>query len=81
MKTKNVSYNRTKSKTRMFQNGVPHGAVLSPLFNFFRYNLPAPHSPHVNIYSYADYLTVLSRHPLVEEAKAGLQVYLCKLEE
>ena len=77
-----VSYNGTKSKTRMFQNGVPQGAVLSPsLFNFFLHDLPTPHSPHVNIYSYADDLTVLVRHPLVGEAENGLQVYLCQLEE
>jgi len=47
-----VSYNGTLSKTRLFPNGVPQGAVLSPnLFNLFLYDLHSPTSVGVTIQS------------------------------
>jgi len=56
-----VSYNRTLSKTRLFPNGVPQGAVLSPnFFNLFLYELLFPASVGVTIQSYADDLTIVS---------------------
>ena len=76
-----VSYRGTKSKTRQFQNGVPQGAVLSPsLFNFYLHDIPTPHTPTVNMFSYADDLSVLSQHADFSIAADNLQAYLSQLE-
>ena len=76
-----VSWGGTKSKTRMFPNGVPQGAVLSPtLFNLFMSDLPTPLHPAVTISSYADDLTITSQHHKVDVAAENLQSYIHQLE-
>ena len=77
-----VSWGGTKSKTRMFPNGVPQGAVLSPtLFNIFMADLPTPTHPAVSIASYADDLTIVSQHYKVDVAAENLQGYIHQLED
>ena len=77
-----VSWGGTKSKTRMFPNGVPQGAVLSPtLFNLFMADLPTPAHPSVSIASYADDLTIVSQHHKVDVATENLQGYIHQLED
>ena len=77
-----VSWGGTKSKTRMFPNGVPQGAVLSPtLFNLFMSDLPTPLHPAVSISSYADDLTIVSQHHKVDVAAENLQSYIHQLED
>ena len=76
-----VSYRGQQSKTRMFPNGVPQGAVLSPsLFNLFLSDLPTPQVPGVSVASYADDLTIVSQHHKVDTARVNLQAYITQLE-
>ena len=77
-----VSWGGTKSKTRIFPNGVPQGAVLFPtLFNLFMSDLPIPSNPSVSISSYADDLTIVSQHHKVDVAAENLQGYIHQLED
>ena len=76
-----ISYDGVTSKTRRFPNGVPQGAVLSPsLFNLFLSDLPDSLTPSVSDSSYADDLTLLAQHPVVDTAADHLQQYLHQLE-
>ena len=66
----------------MFPNGISQDAVLSPsLFNLFMSDIPSPQIPGVSIFSYADDLTILSQHPVVDTAADHLQQYIHRLEE
>ena len=77
-----VTYGGRKSKTRMFSNGVPQGAVLSPsLFNLFLSDLPSPTVPGISVSSYADDLTIVSQHSIVNTAAQNLQHYIHQLEQ
>ncbi len=77
-----ISWRGVTSKTRMFPNGVPQGAVLSPsLFNLFLADLPSPQVASVSVFSYADDVTILSQHPQVDVAAEHLQNYIHLLED
>lgn len=72
-----VSLRDVKSASRAFKNGVPQGAVLSPLlFNLFLSDLPTPSSPFLNIISYADDIYPLSSHTSLSTASHLLQNYI-----
>lgn len=76
-----TTYNGLKSRTRQFPNGVPQGAVLSPtLFNLFLHDLPTPQCGSVFVSSYADDVTIVSQHHLVQSAAEQMQQYIHQLE-
>jgi hypothetical protein len=56
-----VTYNNTTSKTYNLFNGVPQGAILSPLlFNLFTHDIPQDPQNTVKIATYADVFTATS---------------------
>ena len=75
-----VKLNGKLSRTRHIHNGVPQGSTLSPaLFNLFLHDLP-PRPPNIKLYSYADDLTITTKHPNITTAQTHLQAYLHDLE-
>jgi hypothetical protein len=69
-----VLWSGRESGIKLFPNGVPQGAVLSPtLFNLFMQDIPSPTHPGVHIASYADDLTILSQDPSIDSATVRLQ--------
>ena len=75
-----VSINGMPSKTKHIQNGVPQGSVLSPsLFNLFLHDLP-PRPDNIKLYSYADDITITTKHPNYHTAATNMQHYINSLD-
>jgi hypothetical protein len=72
-------FSNQQSNQRIIRTGVPQGGVLSPaLFNLYLSDLPLP-PPGVQVVSYADDITPLSSHHLLQEARNQIQPYLDSL--
>lgn len=64
---------------RIIRNGVPQGAVISPLlFNLMLHDFPPP-PPHANLLLYADDVTIYAPVTRPIEAEIALQPYLDKV--
>ena len=72
-------YRNHTSIQRQFKTGVPQGGVLSPaLFNMNTADLPPPRAP-VQVMTYADDMTIISRHTSTKAANKFMQPYLHKM--
>ena len=76
-----VSFQNCLSKTRIIPNGVPQGSVLSPtLFNLYMHDMPMPHRDSIKLATYADDITITSKHKRKEQATTEMQTYLDTLQ-
>ena len=68
------------SENRKFKSGVPQGAILSPiLFNIMLSDIPE--MKQINIYCYADDITISCSGPNLKEVKQTIQKYINLLSE
>ena len=71
-----TTYRNHTSRQRQFKTGFPQGGVLSPiLFNIYTSDLPPPSAP-VQVMTYADDITITSKHTRTSAAKKYIQPYL-----
>jgi len=79
-RTAKVKFQNFLSVKRNFRNGVPQGAVLSPLlFNFYVSDFPQ--DPSITTISYADDINILSSNPNTKLAIENLQNHIVKVEK
>ena len=73
-RTAKVKFNGTLSNGKQMKQGLPQGAVLSPLLFLFYINNLADDLPNTNINSmFADDVAILATKPSLEEAEAAVQ--------
>ena len=75
-RTAQVDFKGQKSSHRNLKNGIPQGAVLSPMFNLYGHDMAPPPIPQINIVSYADDITITNQHRNADTATQQLQPYI-----